>query len=188
MIWIFWSPRGTKRIQQKTLPSEQVGSQIFRVNLWLNHIEAIIFCKSQARFSWTSPTAKGNHGKRNSWNEISHGHKTLVNPMLTLDLDKKLFSPEFLPSATKKHLRSARMVRDFGRKHFVITAQPLWLKSWELCILYYIVLFPCNCHLCLCKAQPACDENNQKKRYHSIRTDKSHGHMSYTCHRFNGKE
>ena len=27
----------------------------------------------------------------------------------------------------------------------------------------YIVLFPCNCHLCLCKAQPACDENNHKR-------------------------
>ena len=87
-----------------------------------------------------------NHGKRNSWNKISHGHKTSVNEMLTLDLDKKLFSPEFLPSATKKHLWSARMVRDFGRKHFVITAQPLWLKSWELCILFYspaIVIYVC---------------------------------------------
>ena len=66
--------------------------------------------------------------------------------MLTLDLDKKLFSSDFLPSATKKHLWSARMVRDFGRKHFVITAQPLWLKSWELCILFYspaIVIYVC---------------------------------------------
>ena len=154
------------------------------------------FRKSQASFCGTTTATKGNHGKNTAVVAVTQCYWPWSWP-------KTIFTwvPFSKSSATKKHLWSARMVREFGRKHVVIAAQPLWLQSC-VCISYlYIYIYiwlcilldvfsTCNCHLCPCRSatslQPACDEmrRNQSKTEILFHSDKSHGRMSYICHRF----